>query len=126
MGSNADKSLSDIKEGTFIESMIKIQELLKYSEDLYNKVYLIQKQIRSDVLNKNGLIVSGIAGIHSSLDNTSDVSNFNIKEMKNIFQRLTDYIDNVHKNLELMEEGLIFIYDVIGIRHDMEPNEARK
>ena len=117
---------SNMTEPELLKLAKNKEELLKYSEDLYNKVYLIQKQIRSDVLNKNGLIVSGIAGIHSSLDNTSDVSNFNIKEMKNIFQRLTDYIDNVHKNLELMEEGLIFIYDVIGIRHDMEPNEARK
>jgi hypothetical protein len=110
---NADpKSAIAIKQGTFVESMIKIQDLLKYSEDLYDKIYLIQRQIKSDVINKKG---GAEVGCGSDLNDGID-----LKNERNIFQRLTNIIDNVYRNLALMDEGLKSIYDTIGIRHDIE------
>ena len=123
---NANKG-NNIKEGTFVESMIRIQDLLKYSEHLYDQVYFIQKQIKPNVLNKrNTPVISGVAGPHDMSaviktetisGNISNLPGSMLKESeRNIFQRLTDFIDKTYVNLSLAEEGLHFIYDTIGIK----------
>jgi len=111
-GTNADKSPNAVKQGTFVEAMIAVQELLKHTESLYEEIYQVQKQISPGVRHKNldtEVSQGNVSMIHK-------LEGFEVEdERKSIFQRMTDIINRTHKELDAIERVIQFIYESIGV-----------